>query len=94
MAEKTINVGLKWAVTHQYPDYVGLLEGLIVDKYHQLSYSATRCLKTYIQMRNPKSKEDWQHITDCLLRVLANTRLSDLIALSLEDPFQNYNQPV
>lgn len=55
ISEKTISYGLNWSVSNKYPEIVSHLESLIIDKYNNLSFSAVRCLKTYIQIVNPKS---------------------------------------
>ena len=55
VAEKTISYGLNWSVANKYTEIVQHFENLVVDKYNSLSFSAVRCLKTYIQIINPKT---------------------------------------
>lgn len=55
IAEKTLSFGLNWSIGAKYDQIILHLQQLVVDKYHHLSFSAVRCLKTYIQMINPKT---------------------------------------
>lgn len=94
ISEKTISYGLNWSVSNKYPEIVSHLESLVIDKYNNLSFSAVRCLKTYIQIVNPKSEQSWAFIEDALLNILRNTHLSDLVDLNIPNEFEDCSKPI
>lgn len=94
VSEKTINYALNWSINQKYHLIISFLEGLVVDKYSALSLSAVKCIKTYIQIVNPKSREEWLHIEASLLSICKNTRLSDLLDLSIRNRYINYQDPI
>ena len=53
-----------------------------------------RCLKTYIQIVNPKSEQSWAFIEDALLNILRNTHLSDLVDLNISNEFEDCSKPI
>lgn len=54
-----MNESLYWSVKHKNYSIVNNLEKTIIDKYESFSITAMKCIKTFIQMINPKEKEDW-----------------------------------
>ncbi len=85
VAEKTLNFALNWSVSHQYSPIVGFFAGLVLGKYNELSLSALKCIKTYLQMVNPRTAEEWQPIQESLLAIARDSRLSTLLDLALRD---------
>ena len=73
---------------------MGLFENMVVDKYTSLSLSVVKCIKTYIQMVNPQTREEWKHIENSLLSIVKNTRISDQLPLDMKDKYLAYNEPV
>jgi hypothetical protein len=67
---------------------------MVVDKYTSLSLSVVKCIKTYIQMVNPQTREEWKHIENSLLSIAKNTRISDQLPLDMKDKYLAYNEPV
>jgi hypothetical protein len=64
----------------------------VVDKYNALSLSVIKCIKTYIQMINPKGREDWLHIEASLLAIAKNTHLSDQLNLAIPNSYEDYKK--
>ena len=90
IAEKTINYTLTWSHAHNYPQVIALFTNLVIGKYHALSLSAIRCIKTYLQMTNPRSSEQWQPLLTALNAIATDTRLSHTLDLALPDPAAKY----
>lgn len=51
------------------------LEKAIIGKYSQLSLTALKCIKTYIQMADPREEAEWADIEETLMRIIENTLL-------------------
>ena len=51
-----MNQSLYWSVSKKVKNIgiIKILESSIIDKYTELSNTAIKCIKTYIQMANPK----------------------------------------
>ena len=60
--EKIMNQSLYWSVNKKTKNIgiIKILEKAIVGKFSALSNTGIKCIKTYIQMANPKDEEDWR----------------------------------
>lgn len=60
--EKIMNQSLYWSVNKKTKNIgiIKILEKAIVGRCNSLSNTAIKCIKTYIQMANPKEEEDWR----------------------------------
>lgn len=38
-----------------------------------------KCIKTFVSMTNPKKPEQWDPIEETLVKILANTHLTDVL---------------
>lgn len=57
-----MNESLFWSVRNQKYGIVKNLQECILNKYSAMSYTAMKCIKTFISMTNPKKPEDWNPI--------------------------------
>lgn len=83
VAEKALYYSLNWSVDNKYGWIIAHFEEVVVRQYNELSFSALKCIKTYIQMVHPHSREDWQHIEVSLLHILQKVHLAGVFDLQL-----------
>lgn len=57
-----MNESLFWSVRNGNFMIVKNLEECIVGKFERLSYTAMKCIKTFVSMTNPKKPQDWDPI--------------------------------
>ncbi len=70
----------------------GSIKYSVIGKYNALSLSAIRCIKTYLQMTNPRSSEQWQPLLTALNSIAIDTHLSHVLDLNLPSPAVKYTE--
>ncbi len=74
-----MNESLFWSVRNGNFAIVKNLEECIINKFSAMSYTAMKCIKTFVSMTNPKKSEEWDPIEQTLVKILSNTHLRDLL---------------
>ncbi len=80
-----MNQSLYWSVKHKNYSIIGNLQKTIIGKYGPFSITAMKCIKTFIQMVNPRERSDWETIENTLVRIMTDTQLRELLEQERRD---------
>lgn len=76
IAEKFIQDNVGWAARMRHFYTLECLARCIIGRYDWLSMIAIKGFKSFVQVLNPQTEEEWNNFTQVLLRVIQDCRLS------------------